>query len=441
MKTQFKIILILLVSSLSGTNSYAQDSIGSKNLTMEQIFDLAVANSEALKITAASSEIAHQKIEIVKLGRLPGITTGLNYGYVSNSEIWNPSFSTHITAQIPHHLTQLSLQASEVVFKGGEINNTIKKATLEEQIVALNHDKNIEDIKFLVMARYLDIYRQINQRKVYVNNAKLSKGRLQNILAMQKQGMVTNNDVLRTKLIISDLELAIRKTDNNIVILDKQLNMVVGLEETVRLTPDSTLIARTQAGKSIDYFLNEAYRENNDLKIAAAEIQVAQTNLKLLGADRYPEISLFAASNFQRPFTNTLPAIDIYYNVWQAGMSIKYNISSVYQSPRKITSGKMQEKQAQHKETLQKQNVDVAVTTAYIKYNEAKDELVTFRDDLKSAEENYRIVEKKYFNQLALLTDMIDAINTKIEAELKVTNAEINVVYSWYQILKATGTL
>jgi outer membrane protein TolC len=438
MKSHLKYLLLALLLSPA---LKAQDTLNSGALTLEQAFSLAVKNSESLKITAKSSEIALQKIEVVKLGRLPAVSTGLNYGYVSNSEIWDPSFSQHQTAQIPHHLTQLSLIASEIVFKGGEVSNTIRRASLEEQVTALNHDKNTVDIKFLVAAKYLDIYRQINQRKVYVNNTELSKERLANILVMQKQGMVTNNDVLRTELIISDLELATRKTDNNIDILNQQLNMVIGRSPSQKLIPDASLLGRSLKPGDISELLDQASKQNQDLKVAAAENEIARTNVKLLGADRYPEISLFAGSNLQRPYTNAMPAIDIYYNVWQAGVSLKYNIASAYQSPRKITSGKLQADLAQEREKLQVQNVDLAVNVAYIKYNEAKDELATFLKDLKSAEENYRIVEKKYLNQLALLTDMIDATNTKIEAELKVSNAEINVIYTYYQIAKTTGSL
>jgi outer membrane protein TolC len=184
-----------------------------------------------------------------------------------------------------------------------------------------------------------------------------------------------------------------------------------------------------------------AFENNKELKTASKEIEAAQTNLKLIGADRYPRISLFAANNFQRPYTYSTPALDIYYNTWLAGVSISYNISSVYQSPRKRKAAKIQIEQSVAKETVQKQNVEVAVNADLIKFNEAKDELATYTGDLQSAEENYRIVEKKYFNQLALLVDLIDAANTKIEAELKVSNARINVVYTYYQLQKSIGLL
>lgn len=416
-------------------------SYGQENISLEELFSLAIKNSTQLKISEKNIELAAQKGEIIRLQRLPGITTAFNYGYLSNSEIWNPSFSEHQTAQVPHRFTQLSLQASQVIYKGNEINNNLMKASFEEQVSLLYFEKNTQNIKFFVVAHYLDIYRQINQQKVYRNNARLSQLRLKNIQSMFKQGMVTQNDIFRTELIISDLELNIKKSKNSIDILNYQLNVLTGLPESNRILPDSTLLEKTYSEFSQQETLGLAYAKNHELEIAKMENKIAETNVKLLGSDRYPEVLLYAASNLQRPFVNTLPAVDIYFNTWQAGIGIRYNISSIYQSPKKIKLGEIQLEQSRERETLAKQNLEVNIKTSSIKHEEAKEELKTFSSDLNSATENYRIVEKKYLNQLALVTDMTDAANLKTEAEIKVVNAQILVIYTYYQLLKEIGIL
>lgn len=435
-----KLFIPILVTFFTSA-FYSQNYSSVEVLTLEKAFELAEKNSLQLKISSQYLELAHQKSQINKLYKLPTISTVLNYGYLSNSEVWDSSFSHHVTRELPHQFTELSVTAAEVVFKGGEINTNIQKTKLEEQVAILSKEKNVQDIKFLVAAKYLDIFRLINLKQVYLNNTKLSQQRLKNILTMQKQGMLTQNDVLRTELIISDLELATRKTDNSIIILNQQLNTVIGFPDSKRLIPDTTLLKSIKSIEGIDYFREKSYKENHELKIAAVENMIAETNVKLLGTDRFPEISLFAKNYLQRPFLSAVPAVDIYTNVWQAGINIRYNISSIYQSTTKIAAGKIQSELSKQKEIVTKQNMELSINNYFINYTEAKDILATLKRDLRSAEENYRIVEKKYFNQLALGTDMTDATNIKLEAEIKVTNAEINVVYTYYQLLKSAGIL
>jgi len=410
-------------------------------MTLEQVFQLAVRHSVSLQITSKNSEIARQQLDMSKDRRLPEIGTGLSYGYISNADIWTPSFAEHLKSNIPHQFTAFSLAASETIYQGGLVDHTIERASLEEKVAQLSQEKNIQEIKLLVAGQFLDICRLINQRRVYMNNTKLAQKRLANILTMKKQGMVTENDVLRTRLTISDLTLAVKKVDNNLNILNRQLNILTGREDTARITPDTTLLKRQVMLNPLNYYQSSALANNHELKIAAADNLIAETNIRILKSERMPVISLFAGSNLQRPYLNSMPATDIFFNVWQAGISIRYNISSTYQAPKKIRYGVLRLEQSQQREVLAKQQLNVAVSSYYIKHNEALDELLTLRSDLLSANENYRIVEKKYYNQLSLLTDIIDASNTKIEAEVKVANAEINVAYTYYQLLKAIGSL
>jgi outer membrane protein len=434
-------VLLFVTCVFNSPKLFGQDSEKQQVLTLPQAFQLAIDNSVQLKITTKNVELAHQQTDVKKLNRLPGISTGLDYGYISNADIWTPSFDKHMVAPFPHHFIDFSIAAGQVIYNGKAVSNSILESQFEEQIASLSQGNNETEIKFLVAEKYLNIYRSIIQSQVYANNLNLAQERLHNILIMQKQGMVNQNDVLRTELTISDLRLTIEETNDNIAIVNKQLNMLTGRLDTARITPDTTLLARSEINEGLPFFMERAYRENYELKIANTESKKAATDISLAGSDRLPQVSLYARTDLQRPFLFSIPVMDIYYNVWQAGISIRYNISSIYQAPRKIKESRIKMEQSEQEEKLQKQQMELSVSSSYIKYNEAKYQLMTLTNDLKSAQENYRIVEKKYFNQLALLTDMIDATNTKIEAEIKVTDAQINVIYRYYQLLKSVGTI
>ena len=60
---------------------------------------------------------------------------------------------------------------------------------------------------------------------------------------------------------------------------------------------------------------------------------------------------------------------------------------------------------------------------------------------VKQAEENFRIMRNRYLNQLAILTDLLDADNLRLDAELQLTTARAQVVYTYYELQRAAGKL
>jgi hypothetical protein len=49
-------------------------------------------------------------------------------------------------------------------------------------------------------------------------------------------------------------------------------------------------------------------------------------------------------------------------------------------------------------------------------------------------EQNYQVVENRYTNGLVLITDMLDASTLKLSADLKLVNAQIDLIYKYYQL-------
>ena len=81
------------------------------------------------------------------------------------------------------------------------------------------------------------------------------------------------------------------------------------------------------------------------------------------------------------------------------------------------------------------------VKEAYVRFNES---FVIYDTQIKSLElatQNYEVINNRYLNDLALITDMLDASNAKLSAELQVANARINILFNYYKLKKVSGNL
>lgn len=432
-----KVKTSLLAFFLASGMFHAQEI---KTITAEEVMQLAVQNHQQLKLSEKNIDIAKQQTDVVKLQKLPNITASTSQFYLGNVLLLDKNFSNSTTLDMPHYGSTYAVQASQLIFKGGLVNKSIEMAGLREQLAQLDLEKDQQNVKFLVTSTFLDIQKLINQTEVFKNNKKLAEERLKNVQKFYKNGMITRNEVIRGELAIKNLDQGILVLENNKKILNYQLNVALGLPTDTEIIPaESTKNAHQNDDQNV--YMNLAKQNNPILKSAQKNIAVADKNIDIINTDRMPTVAAFGGYNMQRPVTSRIPALDMYSNSWQAGISISYNIDNLYKTKEKVKLGELQKNQAQEALTLTQQNIDIAVNAAYIKHQEAIKQAEILEDAKRLANENYNITEAKYLNQLAVQAEMIDAQNQKLQSELELTNAEINVIYQYYNLLKSTGTL
>ena len=411
-----------------------------KQMTANEAAELAVQNHQQLKVSAQNIDIAKQNTNITKFQKLPTITASTSQFYLGNVIAVDKDFSNSTTIPMPHYGSSYAVQATQLIFKGGLVNKSIELAGLREQLSELDLEKNKQDVKFLVISNYLDVYKILNQQQVFQNNKKLAQERLKNIQKFYQQGMVTRNEVIRGELAIKNLDQGILTLVNNKKILNYNLSIALGLPTDTEIIPIESLDSK-DVGIGIDYYVNLAHDSNPLMKSAKKNINVADKNIEIIKTDKMPTVAGFGGYTLQRPITTRNPVLDMYSSGWQAGVSLSYNIDNLYRTKERVKLGELQKTQANDAMTLTQQNIDMAVNAAYVKYQESIQQAEILNDAKKLAEENYKITEAKYLNQLAVQAEMIDAQNQKLQSELDYANAEINVLYQYYNLLKSTGTL
>ncbi|MGQ7871053.1 TolC family protein [Sunxiuqinia sp. sy24] len=435
-KLRYSVFMLLLCGVL---NLNAQEK--AKIFSLDEIWSLTMENNQAIKVSEAGVKVATQQVAVQKLSHLPTINTSLNAFYLGNVTIYDPNFSNRVGVDMPHFGNSFSVQAQQLVFKGNVINESVELTDLQRQLAELKAREAIESMKFLVTGSYLDLFRLYNQQAIYSKNIELAEIRLKNITAMFEQDLVTKDDIIRTRLMVANLYLALEQIDNHIRIVNDQLTTAAGIDGAMKILPDSSILLNKPTVDPLLDYQSQASQNYTGLLTARQNVKIAEKALDITKSDRSPALSLFAGNSLQRPLTNTSPVVDKYSNGWQVGAALSFNISSLYTSKRKVNLRRLQVAQTQEAVVMQEQNTNLAVNSVYSSYQVALSQLKSHEENKKLADENYRMIEKKYENQLALLIDMLDASNSKLAADLQYANAEINILFAYYKLLNATGSL
>jgi len=433
-------LLAVLFSMLYIQNLSAQ----SKNLqvlTIDEMFRLATENSKQLKLSNTGIETAKMATRVTQSALLPNIGISASAAYLGDGTIMDRNFTNSTTAPMPHFGNNFAMEASQVIFAGGAISNSIAKARLEEQIAQLSFDKEQMNVRFILVGYYLDLYKLMNQREVYLTNKEQTNLLIGQIRAKQQEGMALNNDVTRHELMLQNIELALIEIDNSCKILNNQLVTTLGLPDSITIKPDISILNLKLANTTQADLIHMAEQNLPELKTADINILVAEKNIRIAKSDYLPSLALVAADYLNGPITIEIPPINKNYNYWYAGIGLKFNLSSLYTAKRSVNMAKAQQNSATASKSLIEEKTMLAVQSSYIKYQESFDKLHTFEKSYELAKQNYEVINNRYLNNMVLITEMLDASNAKLDAELQVVNAKITTIFNFYNLKYISGTL
>lgn len=418
----------------------AQNVLG-KKMSIEEMFDLADANSRSIRTFGLAEQEAQQAVKVAKNALLPSIDVSLSASYLGDAWLADRDFSNGMNAPMPHFGNNFAIEASQVVYAGGAISSKIEMAKLQQQLAQLDKEKNRQDIRFLLVGNYLEMYKLKNQAEVYRKNIEQTRKLLDDIRARQSQGLALKNDITRYELQLKSLELALTQVQNGIVILNNQLVTVLGLPQETVIEVDTDLLDRMPMLTDETHWQETAQIESPDLQQTKLGIKHSRYNEKLAKSERLPSVALFAGDKLDGPITIEVPPLNQNLNYWYVGVGVKFNIASTFKSGKKIRLAKLSTQKAIENDLLLQENVMTGVKAAYVRFQESFAVYDTQVKSFELATQNYEVVNNRYLNDLALITDMLDASNSKLNAELQMANARINILFNYYQLRKVTGNL
>ena len=412
-----------------------------QTLTIDQLFKTIEDNNAALRAQKSGVESADLGIESAKSKRLPDVDASLSVSYIGNVLLTDRDFTDVHGLHSPHFGNNFSLQAQQVVYAGGAINAGIRLAELGKRQAETGVRLTRQQVRFVALGQYLDLYKVDNQIQVYEKNIELTRQLITDIKAKQSQGMALKNDITRYELQMESLKLGLTTLRNNRSILNHQLCNTLGMGQDVRITPDTTVIGKVYARNDEQYWQNQGAMSSPLLEQSANAIHIAEQKEKIAKSDMLPKVAFVAADNFDGPITFELPPINKNLNVWYVGVGVKYSISSLFKSNKRVRQSAVETRQAREEHAVQAEQLNNNVQAAYVQYQQTFVELATQQKSVELARQNYDVMNARYLCQLALVTDMVEGSNLRLNAELKEVDARINIVYAYYRTKYVAGDI
>ncbi len=427
-------VALLLMGGTIGAN--AQQA-----MTIAQLFEKIEANSKSLRTMKTGVEAAELGIASAKSKRLPDLDAQLSLSYIGNALLTDRNMSNMQGLRSPHFGNNFAFQAQQVVYAGGAIDAGIRLAELGKRQAEVGVKLTRQQARFVALGQYLDLFKIDNQIKVYEQNIKLTEQLIADIKEKQKQGMALKNDITRYELQMESLKLGLTALRNNRSILNHQLCNTLGMSQDETITPDASIVDKAYKQEGEAHWQTASTQSSPLLEQSANAIRIAEQKEKIAKSELLPKVALVAADNFDGPITFELPPINKNLNVWYVGVGIKYSLSSLFKNNKRIKQAAVETRQAKESHMVQTEQLNNNVQAAYVQYQQTYVELETQQKSVELARQNYEVMNSRYLNQMALVTDMVDASNLRLNAELKEVDARINIVYAYYRMKYVAGEI
>ena len=453
MKTFFKTASLATICVSFAGNVLAQQSLP---LSLEQMFELAETQNRDLAVMDLAVSEAEEGIQVAKSGRLPDLDVNLAVSYLGNANVFAREWKDFQVAHLPHFGNNFAFEASQIIYSGGAVTASIDLAKMKRKMALLSKEEMRENVRLMLAGCYLQLCQLQNEQKVYEQNIAQTQQLIDEINAKHAQGVALKNDVTRHELQLKGYELALTQISNNREVLNHQLVIALALSEDTHIEVNP--LALIQEGKdttkeqaiasserdvtqSEQAWQSEALQSAPTLKQSQLGIGMSKQGEKLAGAGLKPSVFAFAADKLDGPILTEVPTINSNLNYWYAGIGVKYSLSSLFKGNKIVRKAHAATLLAEEEHRLAQDHMRTAVKDAYVRYKESFTIRDTQMKSLELAQQNYQVVNNRYMNGLALITDMLDASNQKLQAELKLVNAEINILFNYYKLKKTVGTL
>lgn len=382
-------------------------------------------------------------VKAVKNSALPNVDFGAGYDRYSNLTLYTDGLSNSTSnPRFPSpNGANAGINATFNIYSGGKQRSLEQEAKLKKGVADLNVEEQAGGIGLQTATGYLDLLQLYERKNFITEQLKRAETRLKNINALYQNQKVTRSDVLRAEVMLSNVKLSLEQTQNDITIKNRSLTILMNIDQATVIVPTDSTGMDKPLISDYNTLQNNLGKSPYSLQRANLLVQSQEARLRTIKSNYYPTLSFRTGYNLNYPNFLFYPPVAQWYSIGFVGLRLSYDISSIYKNKPNSQAAKLRIEELKIQESAISDNINQEISSLHIKYNEALHRIEVNKTSIEQAQVNYKIVSTKYFNQLALLTDLLDADNLFEETRFNLVQAEAEALRIYYRLQYLAGKL
>lgn len=417
-----------------------------RKLTLNDAISAGIANSKLLKSSGEKIAIAQEKLGENNTQYYPRFNVSSSYSRLSNNitpfTVKFPGAPSAIALN-PQILNQYGENAgsTELIYSGGKVKNTAKALNFLIEAAKQDYANDRSTVIYNTINAYYSLYILQKAAEILQQNAVLLQARVNDLQNLEQFGTALHNDVLKIQIQLSQLKVQQIDNQNSIENTRFAFNILLGLPDTAKVNLDTTSFFSYKLDKTYTEYEKLALSSRPDLQSATFRTESAKANVDVVRAGYLPSIVTAANYNYLRPNARLFPNQDIFTGTWNIGLTLSWDISSLYNNRHYVKDAKENYEQTRQTQLSTYDNVRIDVYNNYLAYKYALEHVKLSKLNLDQTSENYRIVNDRLQAKIVVSTDLQDATNSLIQSQLALLEDEANADLAYFKLIKSTGTL
>jgi outer membrane protein TolC len=439
-KLQFLLFLFISVSSVYSQETGKKNVNDTKRLDLKEAIDLAINKSNEVVLANTKADTKNLELQAMKNNQYPDVKISGQYMRLTNAsvDLKSSSNSNSESSGLAPKVNQLLLGQANVslpLFSGFKLQNSIKASDYLYQAEKAKSAQTKEEVALKVVEYYANLYRAQKSVNLIKENLKSAEQRVKDFEALEQNGIIARNDLLKAQLQQSKVQLSLDEAYKNVAVFNYYLVTLLQLPEDYKIYIDEHQFDNNQPVNVIKSE-EEGLKNRKDLEAIRFFQKANESSIKIAKSAYFPSIALVGGYT-----TLNLQNVVTVQNAINVGLGLSYNLSSIFKNGKEVKIAKNKALETQQSEAVLAENIKIQVQQSIENYNLALKQNLVYEEAIGQATENYRIVKDKYDNGLSNTTDLLEADVEQLNSKINYAYSRANIMLKYYEMLSASGEL